>query len=218
MFADKNYRQFPMLMVIGKIVCLLFVLMAVLPASGRADDFARLRQDAARISTISAGFTQKKTMKILSKPLLSEGNFYFAAPDAIRWEYTKPIKSVTVSSKGNTKRYISSGSKMVEDKSGGVQAMKIALNEIAGWIRGKFEANPSFSATIKEGANTQVILTPVDKNMAGMIEKIEITFSRREMSVRSVRIIESASAETQIDFHQVAINKVIDPCVFQELP
>ena len=195
----------------------LLILLMLLPASVRADNFERLRRDSSRISTISADFVQKKFMKILSKPLVSEGKFYYTAPDSIRWEYSKPIKSVVISDKGNTKRYIASGGKMVEDKTGGAQAMKIVLDEVAGWMSGKFTSNPSFTATLKEGSNTQITLTPVGKSMAGMIEKIEITVSRKDASIKSVRIVESATAETRIDFQHVVINQEIQPSVFQDV-
>ena len=58
--------------------------------SAAADNFDQLRKDAANIKTIKARFVQKKSMKILSKPLISQGLFYYAAPDSFRWEYLKP--------------------------------------------------------------------------------------------------------------------------------
>jgi len=189
-----------------------------LPANARADDFEKLRKDSARIQTISADFVQKKSMKILSKPLVSEGKFYYAAPDSIRWEYVKPLKSVVVSEKGKTRRYMAAGGKMIEDKTGGAQAMKIVLDEVAGWMGGRFTANPSFTAVLKEGPMTQITLTPAGKGMAGMIEKIEITISRKDASVQSVRIVESATAETRIDFKNVVINQSIQPSVFRDAP
>ena len=200
-----------------KVFLVLLILLMLVPASLRADNFERLRRDSSRISTISADFVQKKFMKILSKPLVSEGKFYYTAPDSIRWEYSQPIKSVVISDKGNTKRYIASGGKMVEDKTGGAQAMKIVLDEVAGWMSGKFTSNPSFTATLKEGSNTQITLTPVGKSMAGMIEKIEITVTRKDASIKSVRIVESATAETRIDFQHVVINQEIQPSVFQDV-
>jgi outer membrane lipoprotein carrier protein len=200
-----------------KIWPVLLTLLLVLPISVRADDFEQLRRDSVRIQTISADFVQKKFMKILARPLISEGKFYYAAPSSIRWEYHKPIKSVVVSGQGNTKRYIASGGKMIEDKTGGVQAMKIVLDEVAGWMSGKFTSNPSFTATLQEGSNTQITLTPVGKSMAGMIEKIEITVSRKDASIKSVRIMESATAETRIEFQHVVINKEINPSVFRDV-
>jgi len=185
--------------------------------SAAADNFDQLRKDAANIKTIKARFMQKKSMKILSKPLISQGLFYYAAPDSFRWEYLKPLRSVVITYKGDTKRYIASGGKMIEDKTGGVQAMKIVLNEIAGWMSGKFDQNPSFAATLKEGAYTEITLTPVGKSLAGMIEKIKITLYKKEAAVKSVKIIESENAFTQIDFSDVQINKIISDKTFLDV-
>ena len=92
-----------------KLTCLALFYLLISPVwSVSADDFAKLRKDSARISTMTADFVQKKSMKILSKPLISNGKFYYAAPDSIRWEYSKPLKSVVLSGKGQTKRYIPS--------------------------------------------------------------------------------------------------------------
>ena len=205
----------PLYNLIGIIIGFLFVFYPLYYAA--ADNFEQLRKDAAKVKTIQARFVQKKSMKILSKPLISQGLFYYVAPDSFRWEYLQPLKSVVIVHKGDTKRYISSGGKMIEDKTGGVQAMKIVLNEIAAWMSGKFDQNPSFAATLKEGASTEITLTPVGKSMAGMIEKINITLSKKDTAVKSVKIIESASAFTQIDFSDVQINKVISNKTFQDV-
>jgi outer membrane lipoprotein-sorting protein len=195
----------------------LLLLLMVMPVAVRADDFERLRKESARITTMSADFVQKKSMKILSKPLVSEGKFFYAAPSSIRWEYQKPLRSVIISGPGTTRHYIASGGKMIEDKTGGAQAMKIVFDEVAGWMSGKFNSNSAFTATLKEGPVTQITLKPVGKGMAGMIEKIEITISRKDRSVQSVRIVEGANAETQINFQHVVLNKGIHSSVFQEV-
>jgi outer membrane lipoprotein-sorting protein len=188
-----------------------------MPFAALADNFDQLRKDSANIKTIKASFVQKKFMKILAKPLVSEGRFYYVAPDSFRWEYLKPLRSAVIAYKGDTRRYIASGGKMIEDKSGGVQAMKIVLGEVTGWMSGKFDQNPSFAATLKEGTNTQITLTPVGKSMNGMIEKIEITVSQKAAAVKSVKIIENANAFTQIDFNDMQVNKVISDKTFQDV-
>ena len=182
-----------------------------------ANDFEQLRKESANIKTIQADFVQKKSMKILSRPLISEGRFFYAAPDSFRWEYFKPLRSIVIAHKNNTKRFIYSGGKMVEDKMGGAQAMKIVLGEVAGWMSGKFDQNPAFAATIKEGTKTLITLTPAGKSMAGIIEKIEITLSKKARTVQSVKITESANNFTQINFDNVEINKAINPSVFQDV-
>ena len=198
------------------IIAGIFLVMGTLNCA-QATDFEQLRKESANIKTIQAHFVQKKALKILSKPLVSEGRFYYSAPDSFRWEYFKPLRSVVITYKNNTKRYIASGGKMVEDKTGGAQAMKIVLNEVTGWMNGKFDQNPSFKANINEGTNTKITLTPTEKNMTGMIEKIEITLSKKSATVKSVKIIEGANNFTQIDFDNVEINKAINSSVFQDV-
>jgi outer membrane lipoprotein-sorting protein len=182
-----------------------------------ADNFDHIRKDAANIKTIQASFIQKKKMKILSKPLISQGRFFYVEPDSFRWEYLKPLRSVVISNKGDTKRYIMSGGKIVEDKSGGIQAMRIVLAEIVNWTSGKFDRNPSFKASLKEGENMEITLVPVGKNMAGFIEKIEISVAKKTMAIKSVKIIEGENAATIIDFSDVEINKVINESVFKDV-
>jgi len=194
-----------------------FLLFILLPRIASADGFEQLRSNSANIKTVQARFVQKKLMKILARPLISEGRFFYAAPDSLRWEYLKPLRSVVLSGKGSTKRYIMSGGKMVEDKSGGVKAMSIVLGEITNWMSGKFDGNPSFRATLKEGTNTLITLVPAEQNIAGMIEKIEISVVRKTMVVKSVKIIEGKNAATIIDFSNVEINKGINSSVFQDV-
>ena len=198
-------------------VLVLSILFLILPISVSADSFEQLRKESANIKTIQASFVQKKSMKILNKPLVSEGRFYYVAPDSFRWEYLKPLRSVVIVYKDDTRRYTVSGGKMIEDKSGGTQAMKIVLSEVTGWMGGKFDQNPSFAATLKEGTNTLITLKPVGKSMSGMVEKIEITISQKAATVKSVKIIESSNAFTMIDFTNVEINKVISNSVFQDV-
>ena len=95
--------------------------------------------------------------------------------------------------------------------------MRVVLGEVTGWMSGKFDQNPSFVATLKEGTNTRITLTPVGKSMSGMIEKIEITVSKKAAAVKSVKIIENANAFTLIDFTDVEINKAINSTVFQDV-
>jgi len=199
------------------VICGMF-LAAVFHSAHAADaGFEALRKNSAQIKTIQADFIQTKSMKILSKPLISEGRFYYAAPDSFRWEYLKPLKSIVINHKGKTKRYIYSGGKMVEDESGGAQGMKVILGEITSWMSGNFDQNPSFKATLKEGTYTQITLTPVGQNMNGMLQKVIITISKKDAAVKSVNIVENESSATIIDFKNTQTNKNIPESIFQDI-
>jgi outer membrane lipoprotein carrier protein len=199
------------------LILITFLLIFCLPFSARTDDFEQLRKDAAGIKTIQARFVQRKLMKILSKPLVSEGRFFFRAPDSFRWEYLKPLRSIIVSDKGEVKRYIMSAGKMTEDRSEGVQAMRIVLGEVVNWMGGRFDRNPSFKALLKDGTDTLITLVPVGQSMTGMIEKIEISVFKKTMAIKSVKIVEGEKAATIIDFSDVEINKAINESVFRDI-
>jgi outer membrane lipoprotein-sorting protein len=198
-------------------IFLTMILFAALPFSSFADSFEQLRRDAANIKTIQADFVQKKQMKILSRPLISEGRFFYVGPDSFRWEYIKPLRSVIISQKGEVRRFIAVGGKMTEDKSEGVKAMSIVLSEVVNWMSGRFDRNPSFEPQLKEGANTLITLLPVGRNMAGVIEKIEITVQKKSMAIKRVKIIEGENAATVIDFSNVEINKNVSESVFRDV-
>lgn len=183
----------------------------------QADSLDELRKNAANIKTIQAGFVQKKQLKILTKPLFSEGKFVYVAPDSFRWEYIKPLRSVIISHQGETRRFVQTAGKMTEDKSEGIKSMNIVLGEVIHWMSGRFDHNPSFKPSVKEGANTVITLVPVGQNMAGILEKIEITIAGKSMAIKSVNIKEGESSATIINFSDVEINKAVNISVFQDV-
>lgn len=51
---------------------------------------ARVKAEQAKIKTLEATFTQRQESSMLVEPDVSRGVFSYAAPDAVRWEYTAP--------------------------------------------------------------------------------------------------------------------------------
>ncbi len=194
---------------------LLLILMLLMSSPAAADDFARLRDESANIKTIRARFIQKKFMKILSRPLVSDGKFYYAAPASFRWEYVAPVKSIALAYKGEVKKYSQSGGKMVEDQTGGARAMKIVLNDVLAWMSGHFDQNPAFAATLREGTYTEITLKPVGDNFAGLLEKIEIIVARKDRTIKSIKITENKNDYTLIEFKDVEVNQPVSDSVFQ---
>jgi len=46
--------------------------------------------------TLVASFTEKKDLKLLARPVLSRGEFYYNRPNQVRWEYLDPDRKVFV--------------------------------------------------------------------------------------------------------------------------
>lgn len=205
-------------MLIGRSLPLAVLLLLGAPHAGRADDqWARLRQTAHRVRTISAGFVQHKRLPILARPIESRGTFHFQAPDSMRWEYSAPVRTVSLLCRGKARRFTWSQTtnRLVEDASGTVEAMRVVLDRISSWLAGRFDADPAFAARLEPGPPTRVFLTPRQKAMAGIIQRVEITLSERAGVVGQVTVVENEQSSTVIRFENVQLNQPVDKRLFE---
>ncbi len=195
----------------------MFISVFVLAGSffflGWADNLEGIKQNAQDIRSIQADFVQEKHMKILIKPLVSEGKLYFSYPQSLRWEYIHPIQSILVMHNGDIKRYVMSSEGMIEDSSAALQAMQVFLAEMSSWIQGDFEKNTDFTATLQPGGI--IFLKPKDPAMAKIIEKIALQLTDIPGIIESATIYETPTTYTLIKFKNTKINQKIDESVFQ---
>lgn len=179
---------------------------------GWGDSLDLIKQNAKDIQSIEADFVQEKHMTILITPLISEGKLYFKCPQSLRWEYTRPIKSLLVMNNEEIKRYVRSSEGMVEDGSAALQAMQVFLKEIVSWIQGDFEKNPNFTAELQPGGI--IYLRPKDPAMTHFIEKIALKLTDTPGIIESATIYETPTTYTLIKFNNTKINEKIDDAVF----
>lgn len=184
--------------------------------SGWTGTWDDIRTESGKIKSISAHFNQTKHMRILSKPLVSKGSFYFASPDSVRWEYASPVKSILLTHKGAVKRFLQGSAGLVEDAGAALPSMNVVLQEITSWSRGDFNNNQNFTAELRTGDVPKIILTPNEKALARIIERIEITLAPDKTSViRSIIISEGEENYTVFEFTDVKINTAIDDSLFR---
>jgi len=141
-----------------------FLLTAFL-CIGWANSWEGLKTAAGRVTSIRAGFTQEKHMKILVRPLVSEGVLIFQGPNSLRWEYKRPVQSVLLLHNGKTKRFVKKSGSFVEDASANLQSMQVVVQEIIQWLNGRFNENPAFAAKLAPGR--MIVLVPKDESCAG---------------------------------------------------
>jgi outer membrane lipoprotein carrier protein len=180
---------------------------------GWTDSWTHIRTETAGIETVTARFVQTKHLKILSKPLRSEGIIYYQAPDSLRWEYRTPQPSVTLTHRGKTERYFKTDSRWVRDAGSNLQVMQYILVEIKHWLSGRFDENPGFQPELK--ADHRIVLTPKDQAVAAMIERIELVLSATPGVITTVTIFENQDSYTHFVFEDTRLNDPIDPLLFQ---
>jgi outer membrane lipoprotein-sorting protein len=173
-----------------------------------------MRSAAAGVASIDASFQQEKHLPILAHPLISEGRFVFQRPDALRWEYLRPVRSVLLLNAGKTQRFVQSGDGLAADRGAGLQAMNLVLDEMRLWLNGDFERSQTFAARLE--AAGRIVLTPRADALADFIQRIEIELDAKPGVIRTVTIYEDAQSFTRIAFHNVRLNAPVDPRLFED--
>lgn len=194
-----------------------FTVIFFLLTPGYADDWDEVREAAKNIKSVCADFTQEKHMKILVKPLLSKGKFYFNSPDSLRWEYISPLRSILMMYKGKVRSYAEGTNGLAEDSRSRAQAMNIVMQEITAWLNGQFTGNPNFNAQLLKGREYKIIMVPKEKAISEIIKSIEIIISKEKGIIRSVSINESEDSYTLMRFYNIKHNDKIDDSVFQKI-
>ena len=189
----------------------------VLISAARAlsQDWTSFKEASRNIRSVKADFLQKRTLQILTKPLLSEGKLFFYAPNSVRWEYLNPLRSVMLQ-KGSTVRvYNFSEGKWKPEMIQAVEARRMVLAEISRWFQGRFDESKAFKHTYSPGPPARIILVP-GEGINRFIQRIEIVLSVRPGVIDRVEIEEPGGSRTSIEFRNVEINSSLPPEIFEK--
>jgi hypothetical protein len=193
------------------VVRLLFLAVCTLLLSGWSGTWETLQQESEKITSVSSRFTQSKDMRILSRPLVSTGSFYFKAPDSVRWEYEAPVKSILLMHEGTVRRYTQGDQGLIEDSGPALQAMNVMLQEITLWSRGRFNESRGFAAELRPGPEPVILLTPRDAGLAKIITGIDVELAPDTAGlISAITIREGEGGTTSLRFSDVRINSVLD--------
>ncbi|MBI5603244.1 MAG: outer membrane lipoprotein carrier protein LolA [Deltaproteobacteria bacterium] len=193
--------------------CVLMTLGLQLSVAGASQDLASLKEIAKNIQSIKADFIQKRFLPILTKPLLSEGRFFFCLPGSLRWEYLSPLRSVMLQKGDTIKLYHFSEGAWKPETTPAVESRRMVLAEINRWFQGRFDESKAFKPLYSPGPPARVILTPgegIDK----FIQRIEIVLSAKPGVIDRVEIKEPGGSLTSMEFKKVETNSKIPAEIF----
>lgn len=197
------------------VLCSLLLSAACL-CIGWADSWDELKAAAASVHSIQADFVQEKHLPILAQPLVSQGRFYFREPRSLRWEYSEPIRSILIMHAGRVRRYVADGSQWVSESGPGMEAMQMVLQEIAHWMAGRFDQNPSFEARLEPGR--RIVLTPRTASLGEVIQHIVLNLGPEPGIMAGVVIQEHPDAFTRLTFTRTRLNPPLDDALFRKVP
>jgi outer membrane lipoprotein-sorting protein len=198
---------------IGNLMRTAAVLMAACLSIGWGSSWEELKS-AGPIKSISAEFVQEKHMKILARPLVSSGVFYYQAPASLRWEYRAPVRNILLMNNDRTERHVATAAGLVKEAGANLQAMQVVMEQITQWLDGRFDENPMFAANLEPGP--KIVLVPKEKAFAKMIQRIELLLSNRPGIIDTVTIYETDDSFTRLVFKNVAVNQPMDDSIFRK--
>jgi outer membrane lipoprotein-sorting protein len=184
-------------------------------AVGSSQDWASLKEASKNIRSVKAEFLQKRYLQILTKPLLSEGRFYYYTPDSLRWEYLSPLRSVMLQKGGTIQLYHFSEGAWKPEITQAVESRRMVLVEISQWLQGRFDESKVFRSLYSPGPPARVILVPRE-GIDRFIQRIEVVLSARPGVIERVEIEEPGGSRTSIEFRNVEINSSFSPEVFEK--
>jgi len=201
-------KKFPFITVLSTIL-LFFVQIA------SAQDWTSLRETFRNIRSVKADFVQKRYLKILTKPLLSEGKLFFYIPDSLRWEYLTPLRSVMLQRRSTVQIYNFYEGEWKPEMPESVEATRMVLAEISQWFQGRFDESKTFKCLYSPGPPGRVTMVP-GEGVNRFIQRIEIVLSARPGVIDRVEIEEPGGSRTLIEFRNVEINSRFPSEVFEK--
>lgn len=191
------------------------LLSTALLCLGWGGTWKEIREGVEGIRSVRADFIQEKHMKILARPLVSKGVFYFRTDGALRWEYTEPVRSILLMADGGVRRFIEGKAGLVEEDTARLQSMRVVMGEISRWLRGRFNENPDFEAVLSAGG--EIVLTPRQPSMGRIIDRIVLQLSETPGVMESVSIYEGADSYTRLTFRETVLNPDLDDALFRKV-
>jgi outer membrane lipoprotein-sorting protein len=184
-------------------------------AAGPSQDWTVLREASKNIRSVKGEFLQKRSLPILTRPLLSEGRFFFHASGSLRWEYLRPLRSVMLQKGDTVQLYHFSEGVWKPEMTQAVESRRMVVAEISQWFQGRFDESKAFTNTYLPGPPPRVILAPKE-GINRFIHRIEIVLSARPGVIDRVEIEEPGGSRTSIEFRNIEINSSLPSGIFEK--
>lgn len=168
---------------------------------------------------LAAAFDQEKHLRMLKTPLAAEGRICFAPPGHLRFEITRPFRSVLLYNGGNIQRFEQEDGKWKALDTHAVRVMVLVMEQISQWMQGKFEMqSPVFDTRVvsapEQGATVQ--LCPKHERFREFIERIDIGVGPPpERAIQRITVREPGGDYTEMKFTREQRDAALPGKVFE---
>jgi outer membrane lipoprotein-sorting protein len=174
---------------------------------------AKLKEYAAKLTSIHADFRQEKHLEYLDVALESGGKFWFQSPDKVRWEYNQPYNYILILNSGKLKMISDKSNNEVDMKGNAVfeQVNNLMVSSVSGNV---FD-NKDYTVKAFENKEYYLInIKPVSAYLSQMIKEMDLYFDKKNYVVTKIRMFESESDFSVITFTNLNLNVPIETKIF----
>jgi len=166
----------------------------------------RLSVENRLFTTIECDFTQYKHLIIMDEPLVSYGKFYVQQDDKVRLDYLKPSPYLIVLN-GEKVKIATDGKSNVYDLSS-YQIASMMKSMLSSCLLGDFSGvGRDYLMSVSEDHSVYlVIMEPLNRRIKRNLQKIEITFDKKNLSVNQLLVHESSGDYTRHVFTNKKFN------------
>ena len=175
------------------------------------------------LHTWTADFTQTRTLKTLTQPLVASGRVWFATPNRFRWELGSPTKTIALRNADEmfviyprlkrAEKYPLGGSAPGEWRD------MLSLLD-AGFPRNRADFDSRFHilSVTETNGSWQLVLQPKSTFARKMMNEIRVGLAARTFELRSTELVFVDSSRMRNDFANSVLNPALDENLFDWKP
>ncbi|NCC09479.1 MAG: outer membrane lipoprotein carrier protein LolA [Bacteroidia bacterium] len=174
-------------------------------------DFNRkLLAASAATESIESSFTQVKFLDVLNESIVSKGTFYFKKTDKICLDYRSPMAYLMVIN-GHKIKIVADGKKSLMNLKSNQMMNEVQTMMTACMVGDLSKMSANYQLQYFEDATHYLIkIKPLSKAVQAYIKQIQIKLNKKEMSVDTLRISETATNYTEYTFSNKKFNTLKD--------
>ena len=174
----------------------------------------KMQQTARTTTSLQSDFIQVKHLDVLSEDITSNGRLCFKKENNLRWEYIYPIRytivlcagKVSIKDEGKLSSYDLSANKTFQKIS------EMVVRSIQGDL---VLDKVAYQYIFQENSVQYLVeLLPKDEKVRSFMERIQIYFSKKNLRVQSVKMIEQSGDYTLMKFKNQIFNESISDSLF----
>lgn len=159
-------------------------------------------------------FKQEKSISLLNDSFISKGQLFYKFPNKLKWSYIKPYVYDFIINNDKVFMHTESSNQSFDINSNQLfqEISKMMISNIDGsFVTNNDLFEISFYKNKKEWL---LILNPMSKSMKQFFNKIKVVFSKRNIEIKHITLVENTGDTTEILLYNKKINKEIDEEVF----